>query len=251
MINTRIFFLNKQNTQFLFSNSCYGAGQHQLEAYRQEILKVSDEERLNYFIVVSGFPDETVQASASYWDFKKFFKDIDRFFSQEGPKTGNPIKNIVKNITIGGGVYSVRYPGSLNYFSAVQADNKAEIITFAKAKAHELEHKDYNIKQNKNIILLYPDILRNSIKITSGPLSTITLISMIPGNSIHALKKMEIPDLSRENVFEQIFIGYEFAASRKLFFIESLICTMDKKIAQKLKNVFVLKANDARVSWEN
>ena len=135
-------FLNKIGTDILYLESCYSGGLHLLTPYVKELNSTSfaPNNPLNYFIIVNGTTDAVTYGCYKN-SFKKLFDAINDFFSPNGPTIKNPFRSIVESMlcTDLSTIASVRFPGSLNYFKAINVDGKIEIITQAKVTAESLK----------------------------------------------------------------------------------------------------------------
>ncbi len=228
-------FLNSQNVNILYIASCYAGGVNLLHAYQKKILDYTTPLNLNYFLFIGSLTD--AETLSNPIDFKIFFDEIHTFFSSQGPAIKKPLESIGrsrwgKELV---NIPSVRFPGSVNYFKALEVDDKIEIITYAKARAAELEEsiakqrglkatKDaINIPSNKEIILMYPPVIKAPINLQED-FERLKIISMMPGNAIHYIDTLNT-NFSVLYRISPLFRWVEYAdfEAKKLIFINHAI----------------------------
>ncbi|OQA36326.1 MAG: hypothetical protein BWY54_00137 [Candidatus Dependentiae bacterium ADurb.Bin331] len=129
-------FLNVINVDLLYVVSCYSGGNNLLKTYQLNDELISKPISLNYFLIIGAVTDNSAAAVSTQIDFIEFFQMVDNFFA---PKKSSNVKfgdvakllwgKIIHNIP------SVRFPGSINYFKAIEIDKYLEVITYAKSTA--------------------------------------------------------------------------------------------------------------------
>lgn len=131
-----LLFLNLMNVELLYVTSCYSGGNNLLKAYQLNDESLSKPIRLNYFLIIGAVTDNGAAAASTKIDFNDFFQNTDYFFSPN--KSGsikfediiNPLwGKVIHNIP------SIRFPGSINYFKAVDIDKFVHVITYAQSTA--------------------------------------------------------------------------------------------------------------------
>jgi hypothetical protein len=234
-------FLNTISTNILYIVSCYSGGVNIRDVYQKKAMDFTTPLNLNYFIYVGGVTDSVVYADTAKMDFKKFFEVTHTFFSPEGPKMKKPLETIGEALW-GKGLESiplVRFPGSVNYFKALNVDDTAEIITYAKARAGELEGKlgpsaknAITVAKGKKAMLVYPPVVKANIKILADSIGDVQIISMIPGNAIHYFDSLDA-NLVLPDALNLSFMGVkgirEYFTARKIFFVKNLPTTFPTK----------------------
>lgn len=224
-------FLNSQGTDFVYVRSCY-AGGYSLLLY-QKLDELITKAPLSYFLTI-GVSTDTETSSGTFKDrtnFQDFFKNINNFFEPTSKDTVS-LETIVGSLSSAKlltNIPSVRFPGRINYFKALNINNETEIITYAKAVAHTLKmepatksHQPALIKKeiqpfdihNKTAILVYPLYVAAPLHI-SGTLPS-TIISMIPGHAFHMFTEIKAEIMHQ---LTELFLNIE-SISEKVFFIE-------------------------------
>lgn len=226
-------FLNSQGTDLVYVSSCY-AGGYNLLLY-QKLDELITKIPLSYFLLIGATTDAAISVfmtEDNIINFQDFFKNIDSFF-EPSSKTPASLEAIVQSFKYDPtSIPSVRFPGSIDYFKALNINNKIEIITYAKALAHTLkiepanrsyqpamvkkEIQPFDIK-DKRAVLIYPLYVATPLYIHEG-IFTPSLISMVPGNTFHILKQVKIGGMSQ---LYQLFLQME-SISEKVFMIEKL-----------------------------
>lgn len=247
-----LVFLNDEGTDIVYVASCYSGGFNIL-LFQENDLKESQPLTLSYFLVIGSVTDAVVKALGA--NFANFFKEINTFFSSD-PTSNVTFTNILK--ALGLATYlentpSVRYPGSLNYFKAVDVDKATEILTYSKSMAPvlqaKLSHKPIKklTLKDKNAILVYPLFIQVPIEITMAQAWQLpVVISMIPGNAFHYFVNLNINEpVSLKALLSNIFFYNDVKIpSEKVVFIENfnINITGDTGLPSgELKNVIVDK----------
>lgn len=224
---------NDLSVNLVYVSSCYAGGANILKAYQEKVQDYTKPLNLNYFLMIGSISDAAVRSSAI--DFRAFFDATHQFFSPKGPYLKKPLEAIGK--ASWGGLYqnlpTVRFPGNINYFKVLDVDDKVEIITYAKARAAELEQpiaaqrhlvsakKGITIPKNKRMVLIYPPVIKAPIYTEPG--SHLTFVSMIPGNSVQYMQELNIdydPSLFYTAFHDLFYFDFK---GRKVFFIKHMI----------------------------
>lgn len=213
-------FLN-QNTDFLYLLTCYGGGLNSIKFHDQEIK--SGQDAFNAlsikFPIVLGATIEAPTEMSKYQpaDYKSFFKLLDEYIKKPEQRTlKEALAVLYKQMGSETGIPLVKFPGSNEFFRAVDLDDTIVSLTMVNMRARELGAKILELT-DKQKLLLYPAIVTLPIKIMG---SDTKIISMIAGNACHF-----IDSLSSNRSFQETLPIFNVAdASIKVFVIKKLNC---------------------------
>lgn len=260
-----IEFFEKIGCLFLNVLSCYVGGSNLVEGHKHLLSALTEHEEKNpkkiisYPIVLTGLTDTPTSVSHEKLpNIKGFFADLMSFFrARQGTAIvdwyDRPFSTILAHMTMGRtqNFPQIRFPNFRGYFTPVDADKIATFITYPALLAHELKdkHKPLDIKEETELILLYPSVVSVPLQFGSKLIkarlgdndkSLPFVISMIHGNAQHVIKELRIVNeksFKNLEIFDSKNIGWhkifrEFKPgfvrkSKKLFIIKKLV-VLDK-----------------------
>ena len=227
------FLENKINTRLLMYRSCYAAGINNVLMYRDA--KSAIERTYSFAIITQALTDATVEETANlifdstshltlklYDNFANFLKAVTSSLVMDYQKITETIFPLLPHKALGGwgNVPQIKLPG-VEWFSVLAS--KKDIISigsiFAKTRdpQQSLDVVRY-FKTDPRAILLYATDIPFELVINSNNLEAI--ISMVPGDAIHIIKKIS----SKKTLPEIVhwFRKIQDLDPQKIFFIREV-----------------------------
>lgn len=224
-----LHYLNP-TTDFLYLLTCYGGGLNSIQFHNQEIR--NSEERFNAlsikFPLVLGASIEAVTEMSKYApaDYKLFFKLINEYIKKPNSQNLKDALNVLyKKMNPETGIPLIKFPGSREFFRAVDLDKTIRLFTMVEMRSHELVLKDKKVVGqitplellDNQKLLVYPAILLIPIKIFGIDTA---ILSMIPGNATHFFDSFSSNQSFRKTL--NIFSSEDVAI--KVWSFKKMIC---------------------------
>lgn len=268
-------FLNsKINTKLFVYESCYAAGKNAQEIYKESmrgvgatypfpIVTLALTDDVTYSTIPGALPEERFQESDidfvnrhTKLEIIKNFAEFVRVAEQDNIDY-KALVNSIKDKKKGSGYFNlaqIRMPG-LGWFTALDFDKETAVIgkAMARSRTAPLPIKQFFKRDPRALLLEARNI---PFEIVADGTKLKFIISMIPGNAIHKIKKISspvawLPSLMKYFIFERGIRGAQSETSnpsRKIFWIQELKGSKEQRIGRdpngKVPDVVTDTVND-------